>query len=195
MTALDPARIIPVVIDITKTTDTEKAATEAQDITLLINNAGVFKSHNVLTSPQEQLREDMEVNYYGTLNMVRNFAPILEKNNGSVVNIISMVALANAPGLGGYSASKAALYSLTQSLRVDLGKKGINVHGVFPGLIDTDMTKDFDMAKTPPKNVAEAVLAGVEKGDEDIYPDPMAEQLQELRVQDYKAFEKQLGTF
>lgn len=195
VTAIDPTRVVPLVLDITKMAEIDNAMKSAPDVTLLINNAGVATSFNVLTSPEDSFHRDMEVNYFGTLQVIRKFVPILEENGGSLVNVISIVALASAPGMSGYSASKAALHSVTQSLRVELGKKGVKVHAIFPGIIDTDMAKGLDIPKTAPKVVAENVLAGVAKGDEDIFPDPMSEQLQHLRLKDLKEFERRLGTF
>ena len=94
------------------------------------------------------------------------------------------------PALGGYSASKAAAYSLTQGLRGELGKRGIRVHAVFPGPIDTDMIKSFEMTKTQPADVARALLDGLARGDDDIFPDPMATQVGETFLKAPKNLEK-----
>jgi len=111
-----------------------------------------------------------------------------------MVNVLSVVSLANMPALGAYSASKAAAYSITQALRGDLEKKGIGVHAALPGAIDTDMVRAFEMAKTSPRQVAQAILAGVEQGLEEITPDPMSQELVAQWRRDPKQLERQLAS-
>ena len=135
----------------------------------------------------------METNFFGTLNVINAFLPTLEHRRGAIVNMLTLVALASMPGLAAYNASKAAGLSLTQSFRADLGKRGIAVHGVFPGAVDTDMIRSFQMPKTPAIDVARAVLAGIEAGEEDIFPDPMSQQLYSAWRQDHKAVERQFA--
>lgn len=136
----------------------------------------------------------METNYFGTLRMVNEFAPLLIANGrGAIVNVLTIVALASMPGLAGYNASKAAAWSLTQSYRADLAQSGVAVHGVYPGPVDTDMARMFDVPKTPPRDVAQRILDGVERGVEDIFPDPMSEQVYSAWRQDHKAVERQFA--
>jgi NAD(P)-dependent dehydrogenase (short-subunit alcohol dehydrogenase family) len=99
------ARVVPVTLDITNHVQVANAAQQASDTDVLINNAGVVTVAGVVTGTPEQLRSDMEVNYFGTLSMVRSFAPVLEKHKGAVANVISLVGLASMPMAGGYSAS------------------------------------------------------------------------------------------
>lgn len=191
--ALDPQRVVRLQLDVTRPADVAAAVTTAGDITLLINNAGALTSGSVLDSPEDAIRRDMEVNYFGTLAVSRAFAPVLEGNGGALVNVLSVVSLASMPGLGGYNASKAAAWSLTQSLRGELGKRGIAVFSVFPGPIDTDMAKDLPMEKTSPRVVAQEVLAGLEAGAEDVFPDPMAKQVYAGWSTDHKEIERQFA--
>jgi short-subunit dehydrogenase len=114
-------------------------------------------------------------------------------SEAALVNVLSVVSLANMPAIGGYSASKAAASCVTQALRADLAKLKIGVHGVFAGAIDTDMVKAMEMAKTSPADVARAILEGVERGDEDIFPDPMSQQLFATWRQNPKQLERQLA--
>lgn len=193
--ALDPKRVIPVQLDITKPESVAQTATLVPDLTLLVNNAGAATPGSVLTTPVQTLRNDMEVNYFGTINATQAFAPIIEKNGGGVVvNVLSVVSLASMPIFGGYNASKAAEWSLTQSLRGDLASKKIKVVGVFPGPIDTDMAKGIPFEKTPPIHVAQEVFAGIDAGLEDIFPDPMSKQVYEGWKADHKAIEKQFAS-
>ena len=120
--------------------------------------------------------------------MARAFVPVLEANGGGgIVNVLTLVALASMPGLSTYNASKAAAWSLTQSLRASVADKGIAVYGVFPGAVDTDMLAGVEMPKTSPADIATAVLRGIEMKQEDIFPDPMSTQLYEAWKQDHKA--------
>ncbi len=126
--------------------------------------------------------------------MVHHFAPVIAKNGGGAIgNISSIVGLAPMAGIGGYSASKAAVHSATQAMRAELKAKNITVHGIYPGPIDTDMAKDFDMPKTSAKETAENILAGLAAGQEDIFPDAMSSQLGQVYAKDPKALEKQFA--
>lgn len=192
--ALDKNRIHPVKLDVTREADALAAAAQARDVNLLINNAAILNLGGSMDVALTALRSSMETNFFGTLNVTRAFAPALEKNHGAVVNMLTLVALVSMPALSAYNASKAAALSLTQSLRADLGKRGITVHGVFPGAVDTDMIRGFEMAKTAPSDIARAVLAAVAAGDEDIFPDPMSQQVYAAWRQDPKAVERQFAS-
>ena len=190
---LDPKRIQPLKLDVTNAAEARAAAAQAQDVSLLINNAGVLALGGLMDLPVETIRGNMETNFFGLLNVTTPFVPALERNRGRVVNILSMLSLVSIPGVAAYNASKAAGWSLTQSLRVDLGKRGIRVHGVFPGLVDTDMARSWDAPKTPAIDVARATLDGIAADEEDIFPDPMSRQSYAAWREDHKAVERQFG--
>jgi NAD(P)-dependent dehydrogenase (short-subunit alcohol dehydrogenase family) len=177
--AHDPARLIAVPLDVSVPTQVAAAAGLAGDVTLVINNAGVLASYDLLAAAPDQLRRDLDVNYLGALAVARAFAPILERARprGALANVLSIASLAGMPALGGYSASKAAAWSMTQALRAQLRARGVDVHAVFPGPVDTEMVSHMEMAKAAPDAVAEAILDGIERGDEDIAPDPTSAQL------------------
>jgi short-subunit dehydrogenase len=123
----------------------------------------------------DQARREMEVNYFGPLQLLQRLAPTLARNGGgAVVNIGSAAGLTNVPFYPTYSASKAALHSLTQAARILLGPQGTSVFGVYAGPVDTDMVRDLALPKTAPRDVAFAILDGIEAGQEDIFPDPFA---------------------
>lgn len=170
-------RVVPVRLDITRPEEVKAAAAQVDSLDLLINNAGLLVSFSAVESQLDTIERDMQTNYFGTLAVTRALLPAIEKGKGAIANVLSVVSLASMPALGGYSASKAAAYSLTQALRGELGKRGIRVHAVFPGPIDTDMIKSFEMQKTAPADVAKGLLDGLARGDEDIFPDPMATQV------------------
>jgi short-subunit dehydrogenase len=116
----------------------------------------------------------MKTNYYGTVNMMRAFYPILEKNTPSkIINIVSIAAYSPLPSIAGYAASKAALFSATLSARIELAKKGIIVQMVNPGAIDTDMNKGSDWDMPAPDGIAKIILDKVEAGELEIIPDEM----------------------
>ena len=189
------ARVIPVALDITNREQIKSAVLQASDLDVLINNAGVLSQAGVVTGEPKALMRDMEVNYFGTLSMVNAFAPVLDKKDGgAIANVISIVGLASMAGIGGYSASKAALFSATQAMRAELKSKKISVHGIFPGPIDTDMAKGFEMDKTSPQVTAENIIAGLIADKEDIFPDPMSVNLSELWAKDPKELERQFAS-
>jgi NAD(P)-dependent dehydrogenase (short-subunit alcohol dehydrogenase family) len=195
--AQNAGRVEALALDITSADSLTKAAARASDVTLLINNAGVLASFGLLTSSAEAIAQDFATNFFGTVAASKAFLPALERaaarGEAALVNVLSVVSLANMPALGGYSASKAAAASITQALRGDLAKRQIGVHGVFAGPIDTDMVKAMEMAKTSPAEVARAIVEGVERGDEDIFPDVMSRQLSAMWREDPKQLERQLA--
>ncbi len=190
-------KVEPVAIDITHEDQIKSAVAHAGDVDLLINNAGIANFVGLISADNlDAARQEMEVNYFGTLMMNRAFAPVLKKNGGgALVNILSVASLGNFPVLGSYSASKAALHSLTQGIRAELAAQGTQVFGVFPGPIETDMAKDFDMEKSSPDEIADGTLKAIEQDEEDIFIDPMAVQFRKDYFADPKALEAQLSTF
>ena len=193
----DDARIVPITLDVTKPEQIAAAAQKADDVTLLINNAGALTSFNVLTMSRSEIDADFHVQVHGTLAVIKAFLPVLERSDGgaAIVNVLSLASLASFPALGGYSASTAAAYSMTQALRPELRKKRIDVLAALPGPIDTDMVKDLTMPKTSPADTARGLLAGIERGDEEIFPDPMAQQMSALWNKSHKEYERAFASF
>jgi NAD(P)-dependent dehydrogenase (short-subunit alcohol dehydrogenase family) len=188
-------RIVPVRTDVTSDDDVAKAAALAGDVTLLINNAGV--NHNtafLLADDLSLAREEIEVNYLAPLRVTRAFAPALVRNQGAVVNLLTILARVSLPFMGSYCASKAAALSLTQGLRADLGSKGVRIVAALPGAIDTRMTAVLSIPKMSTTDAAREILDGYEAGEEDIYVGDMAKGLAAGLAQDHKAVEKQLAS-
>lgn len=186
--------VVPVALDITDRQAVKAATQQAADTTLLINNAGALAAGSFLQAPLELIARDLETNYFGTLNMLRAFAPVIEQNGGgAIANILSIVSLANMPGIGGYSASKAAAFSLTQAVRAELRPKGISVHAIFPGPVDTDMAAEITLPKTSSQEVAANILRDIANGAEDIYPDPLSQQMAQLWLANPKELERQFA--
>jgi NAD(P)-dependent dehydrogenase (short-subunit alcohol dehydrogenase family) len=193
--ALDPKRVRPVVLDVTNRDQVAALPARLTDVTLLVNNAAVLHFGGILDVPLDTLMAELDTNFYGKLVMARAFAPVIERNGGgAIVNMLTLVALASMPGLSVYNASKAAAWSMTQSLRASLAGKGVAVHGVFPGAVDTDMLAGVEMPKAAPEDVAAAIVAGVAANQEDIFPDAMSARVYAAWKQDHKAIERQFAS-
>jgi NAD(P)-dependent dehydrogenase (short-subunit alcohol dehydrogenase family) len=184
-------RVIPVAFDLADPHSIAAAAARTPGVTLLINNASTAEFAGPMDADPAALRREMAINYDGTAAAIRAFVPVLEASGGGqIVNVLSLLSLASAAPMAGYSASKAAAHSLTQALRPVLAARGITVHGVYPGGIDTDMTAGIDVPKTAPAQVAAGVLDGLAAGEEDIFPDPTAKAMAPTWWADPKAFER-----
>ncbi|RUT72419.1 SDR family NAD(P)-dependent oxidoreductase [Flavobacterium cupreum] len=171
-------RVVTLKLDITNNSQLSEVSAITKDVQILINNAGSLNNGTILGGEISGLEYDMRTNYLGTINMMRAFSAILESNAPSkIVNIVSIVAYSPLPTIAGYSASKAALFSATLSARTELAKKGITVHTVNPGAIDTDMNKESDWEMPSPDGIAKIILDQVENGELDIVPDLMGIQM------------------
>lgn len=187
-------RLVAVRLDVTHAASVAGTAEQCRDVDLVINNAGVNRCKGFMgTTVLEDARQEMEVNYFGTLAMCRAFAPVLASRGGAIVNVCSIIGLVNLPANGTYCASKAAVHSLLQGLRAELAPRGIRVMGVYPGPVDTRMTAGQEMPKATPDQVAAAILAGVEKGDEYIFPDPMSQHVHAMLEKDPRQVERDFG--
>src|SRR4051794_6337839 len=166
-------RVIPLMSDVTDAAQIQGAVEQVDVLDILINNAGVSVPDDL--SDRSALEQHLAVNLYGTLDVTRAFLPLLSRSQGAVVNVVSLGAVAAVPVLPAYSVSKAASLSVSQSLRALLAGRGVSVHAVMPGPIDTDMVRALDIPKAPPEDVARATWDGVERGEEEIFPDPMSQ--------------------
>jgi short-subunit dehydrogenase len=144
---------------------------------MLINNAGIALYDDL--SDRAALERHLGVNLFGTYGVTQAFMPHLTRSRGAIVNILSTNALAPLPLIPAYSISKAAAFNLTQSLRALLAERGVRVHAVLTGPVDTEMTRSIDIPKASPESVARAVFDAVERGEEDIFPDPMSRSVAE----------------
>lgn len=188
------SRVVPLELDITNEQQIKACAAGAQDVDILFNNAGVASFGSILQAPTEEIKKDMDTNFYGTLNMVREFVPSLEKRpSTAIVNVVTIGAFVNFPAIGGYCASKSALFSMSQGIRIELKPRGIQVHTVNPGPIDTDMAKEFDTEKTSPQITAQNILKGLENDEADIFPDPGGQELFQIWNKDYRDLENAIS--
>jgi NAD(P)-dependent dehydrogenase (short-subunit alcohol dehydrogenase family) len=187
-------RVTPLTLDVTNATQIEEAVERIESLDILINNAGVSPFDDL--SDRRVLERQLAVNLFGPYDVTQAFLPLLTRSRGAIVNVLSLSSLAAVPFSPAYSISKAAAFSLSQSLRTLLAGRGVSVHRVLPGPVDTDLTRDLDIPKASPESVARAILDGVEKGEEEIFPDPMSESVAEgWRSSAVKALERQFAAY
>ena len=152
-------------VDVTDPDSVAAAAAAAGDVTLLVNNAGLSTGANLVTGDLADIRLEMETHFYGTLSVVRAFAPVLAGNGGgAIVNVLSALSWFSYDGSNAYAAAKAAEWSLTNGVRLELTGQGTLVTGVVLGAADTDMSADYAGPKVPPADVVRAALDGVQTG-------------------------------
>ncbi|ORJ60157.1 SDR family oxidoreductase [Mycobacterium simiae] len=166
----DDPRIVSVPLDVTQTESVAALAARASDATIVVNNAGVAGATQLLNSDLDEVREVFETNYFGALRVAQAFAPILARNGGGALVDISSV-LAWIGGFGGYGDSKAAIWSLSNSLRVELEKQGTLVTAVHLGFTDTDMAANFAVPKNDPRDVAREIVAGIRDDQAEVLAD------------------------
>jgi NAD(P)-dependent dehydrogenase (short-subunit alcohol dehydrogenase family) len=163
------ARVTPLTLDVTNAAQIQGAVAEVATLDVLINNAGVA-IYDDLSNPGV-IEQHLAVNLFGPLNVTRAFLPLLRRSRGVIVNNLSLAALAALPVIPAYSISKAAAFNLTQSLRALLAGQGVTVHAVVLGPIDADMNRGFNIPKASPESAARGIFDGLERGEEDIFPD------------------------
>ena len=187
--------LVPIKMDVTNDAEVAKAVAVAGDVTLLINNAGVNHNTAFMVAPDIAIaREEIEINYLAPLRVTKAFAPVLIKNKGAVLNLLTILARVNLPFMGSYCASKAAGLSLTQGLRGELTPKGVRVAAALPGAIDTRMTAMLTIPKMTTADAAKEILDGFEAGEEEIYIGEMARGLAQGLAHDPKGVERQLAS-
>lgn len=174
----DDERIVPLALDVTDPASIRAAAAQASDVTVLINNAGASTATaGILTHTDDEIRANVETNFLGPLFVARAFAPILSAQGGNTAIIDIHSALSWYAVAGIYSATKAALWSATNSLRLELLPAGVQVVGVHVGYVDTPMTAGNTAPKLDPAVLVTTVLDAVEAGEYEVLADQTSVQL------------------
>jgi NAD(P)-dependent dehydrogenase (short-subunit alcohol dehydrogenase family) len=187
-------RVTPVTLDVTNPQQIQRAVENVGSLDILINNAGVTLFDDL--SDRAAIERLLAVNLFGIYGVTQAFLPLLTGSRGAIVNVLSMAGLAAVPFSPAYSISKAAAFSLTQSLRALWAGRGVKVHAVLAGPVDTDMSRDLQIPKASPESVGRGILDGIENGEEDIFPDPMSQSVAEgWRNGAPKALERQFAAF
>jgi NAD(P)-dependent dehydrogenase (short-subunit alcohol dehydrogenase family) len=169
--ATDDPRVVALRLDVTDPGSVARAAEIAQDVTIVVNNAGIARGVSVLHADTTTLRSELETNLFGTLAVASAFADRLARHSGVIINMASVASW--LPTGGSYAVSKAAVWSATDAMRLELGPRGVQVVGVHVGYVDTDMVASIDAAKSKPADVVRQVLDGVENGDLEILADDL----------------------
>ena len=192
--AIADRRVVALTLDVTNAAEIQRAVNEVDGLDVLINNAGIAIYDDL--SSLDVLERHLAVNLFGPLNVTRAFLPSLRRSQGAVVNNLSMAALAPLPIIPAYSISKAAAFNMTQGLRALLASQGVTVHAVVLGPVDTDMNRGFDIPKASPKSAAEGIFEGLERGEEEIFPDTASRSIAESwRAGAAKALEREFAAF
>lgn len=167
----DP-RVVSTALDVTDADSVAVLANLASDAEIVINNAGILGAPKLLSSDIEDIKAVFETNYFGALRIAKAFAPVLARNGGgALVDIHSVLSWVG--GFGGYGDSKAAFWSASNSLRIELEPQGTVVTGVHLGYTDTDLVSSFDVPKNDPRQVAREILDGIERGDAEVLADEL----------------------
>lgn len=182
--------VTPVKLDINSAADVQAAADIAQDVTLVINNAGIAKLGSFLTEEAETvLRSHLETNVFGVLRMSRAFAPALARNGGgAILNVASVASWISSPLLASYAVSKSALWSLSNGLRNDLRGQGTQVLTLHMGFVDTDLTKGLEMPKSTPEAIVERALQALEAGADEVLADEMTHEVKKSLASEQAAY-------
>jgi NAD(P)-dependent dehydrogenase (short-subunit alcohol dehydrogenase family) len=187
-------RVRPLTLDVTNAEQIHAAVKKVESLDVLINNAGIALYDDL--SNLDAIGRHLAVNLFGMFNVTQAFLPLLKRSKGAIVNNLSMVALAALPLIPAYSISKAAAFNMTQSLRALLVGQGVTVHAVILGPIDTDMNRGFDIPKASPESAAQGIFDGLEKGEDDIFPDPASQSIAaDWRASAVKALERRFAGF
>ena len=177
ITTISSPDVIPVLLDVTSPDDIANAARICGDVSIVVNNAGIGRSSTSLAPVSvDAARAELETNFFGPLRVAQAFAPVLRENGGgALVNVLSVLSFVSMPQAATYSASKAAAWSLTNALRMELRSQGTLVVAVHAGFIDTDMAAGIDAEKISPQAVASKIVAAIEADAEEVLADPTSE--------------------
>ena len=181
-------------LDVTNASQIQHAVDQVGALDVLTNNAGIA-AYDDLTNPAV-VEQHLAVNFLGPLKVTNAFVPLLKHSRGTVVNNLSLAALAALPMIPAYSISKAAAFNMTQSLRALLAAEGVSVHAVILGPIDTEMSRGLEIPKASPESAAAGIFDGLEKGEDEIFPDPAAAAIGDAwRNGAVKTMERQFAAF
>jgi NAD(P)-dependent dehydrogenase (short-subunit alcohol dehydrogenase family) len=189
--AADDPRIVPLALDVTDQESIRRAAETAGDVTVLVNNAGIAVNQSLVTGDLDEARRELDTNYWGPVLLTRAFAPVIEANGGGA--IVTMHSALSWLATGSYSASKAAVWSASNSTRVELAPRGIQVVGVHVGYVDTDMAAGVTTDKVPPQQVVSEALDAVEADQAEAIVGDVAQHVKSRLHEDVRVLYPQLA--
>ncbi|MCA5894098.1 SDR family oxidoreductase [Isoptericola sp. NEAU-Y5] len=168
----DDPRVVPLRLDLLDHDSVVAAAAAAPDVTLLVNNAGIATGAALVTGDLAEVRREMDTHFWGTLDVIRELAPVLAANGGgAIVNVLSALSWFVAPGTGSYAVAKAAEWNMTNGVRLELEAQGTHVQGVLLGAADTDISAGYDGPKIDPRDVPRRSLDGLSRGSIEVVVD------------------------
>ena len=168
----DDSRVVPLRLDLLDHESVVAASAVARDVTLLVNNAGISTGAKLVTGDLAEIRREMDTHFWGTLDVIREFTPVLAANGGgAIVNVLSALSWFAGPGTGSYSAAKAAEWNMTNGVRLELAAQGTHVQGVLLGAADTDIAAGYDGPKIDPRDVPRLSLDGLAAGSIEVIVD------------------------
>lgn len=168
----DDSRVVPLRIDLLDHESIVAASAIANDVTLLVNNAGISTGAALVTGDLAEIRREMDTHFWGTLGVIREFSPVLAANGGgAIVNVLSALSWFASPSSGSYSAAKAAEWNMTNGVRLELASQGTLVQGVLLGAADTDIAAGYDGPKIDPRDVPRQSLDGLAAGSIEVIVD------------------------
>ncbi|MFY1674682.1 SDR family oxidoreductase [Plantactinospora sp. WMMB334] len=175
---IDVSGVEKLALDITDPASVTAATEAAGDVSLLVNNAGVSVYQNLVTGDLGQIHTELNTHLWGTLGVIRAFAPVLGRNGGgAILNVLSAMSWFSYEGVNSYSVAKAAQWALTNGVRLELAGQGTLVTGLHMGAVDTDMMAGFDIPKLDPADVVRAALDGIEQGRLEVLADDWSQQV------------------
>ena len=185
-TSITNPDVIPVVLDVTNADDIADAARTCSDVSIVVNNAGILRgSPSLAPGAVDAARAELETNFFGAMRMAGAFAPVLRENGGgALVNMLSVLSFISVPQGATYSASKAAAWSLTNALRIELRRQGTLVVAVHAGYIDTDMAAGVSAEKISPQSVARQIVTAIEGDVEEVLADRTTEMVKAALAND-----------
>jgi NAD(P)-dependent dehydrogenase (short-subunit alcohol dehydrogenase family) len=176
---VDLPGVTPIALDITDPTSVAAAAAATSGVAILVNNAGSSTRSSLLTGDLADIRLELDTHFFGTLAVIRAFAPQLAaQQDSAILNILSALSWVSFPQTAAYCAAKSAEWSLTSALRLELAPQGTRVSSLHVGYMDTDMARDVDAPKSDPAVIAKIAIDGIEAGDAEIIADEVSRQVQ-----------------
>jgi len=190
----DDSRVVPLRVDLLDHDSVLAAASAAQDVTLLVNNAGISTGAALVTGDLAEVRREMDTHFWGSLDMIRAFSPVLAANGGgAIVNVLSALSWFSTLGTGSYSAAKAAEWNLTNGVRLELAGQGTFVQGVLLGAADTDISVGYDGPKIDPRDVPRRSFDGLASGAIEVIVDDWTSMVKASLAGDPAAFYARLA--
>jgi NAD(P)-dependent dehydrogenase (short-subunit alcohol dehydrogenase family) len=187
-------RVVPLRLDLLDHDSVVAAAATASDVTLLVNNAGISTGAALVTGELSEIRREMDTHFWGTLDVIRQFAPVLATNGGgAIVNVLSALSWFAAPGSGSYATAKAAEWNMTNGVRLELAPQGTLVQGVLLGAADTDITSGYDGPKIDPRDVPRSSFDGLATGAIEVIVDDWTAMVKASLAGDPAVFYEQMA--